>query len=146
MDPISAKIRKFQSAPLPPCPARHEISPEEGIYFCAHPRVLSKNNLVSTGVCRTCRQVNLPPPKDYLPFKPLPAYAFNGPCKHLGNVKELRECTTCRGNVRVKVFFCNHPAYEATTLGECRNCTDFEPDNVAELDSSPRIVQPKFPS
>lgn len=131
-DPIIRKLEKFAKAPLPVCPARFDVKPDEGVYFCAHPRVFSKHNLVTVGVCRTCLQVTLPPPTAYLPFKLPPAYSHDEPCHYLGDVTSLRTCKSCRGNVRVKVHLCNHPAHQETTLSECLECPDYRPIHPAE--------------
>jgi hypothetical protein len=47
-------------------------------------------------------------------------------CRHLGpETGETRECDTCQGRVRLKVFTCSHPAHGTTTVPECRHCADF---------------------
>ena len=37
----------------------------------------------------------------------------------------VRDCPTCQGSVRIKVFECHHPRHKETTINECRNCRDF---------------------
>ena len=49
-----------------------------------------------------------------------------GPCFHLGGQTGLRDCPTCDGSVRVKVFTCQHPLHQETTLRECETCPDFD--------------------
>jgi hypothetical protein len=51
----------------------------------------------------------------------------NSQCKYLGPpTGEERECDTCKGRVRLKVFQCHHPAHGCTTLSQCRGCADFD--------------------
>jgi hypothetical protein len=45
----------------------------------------------------------------------------------LGDEIGLRDCETCRGHVRVKVFECNHPLHRETTASQCKCCEDFAP-------------------
>ncbi len=47
-------------------------------------------------------------------------------CVFLGNATGYRECKSCQGNVRLKVFACQHPAHESTTIQECRKCKDYQ--------------------
>lgn len=47
-------------------------------------------------------------------------------CKHLGEVTgEVRECGTCNGRVRLKVFACAEPSIGKTTLQQCKSCTKY---------------------
>jgi len=56
----------------------------------------------------------------------LPPHA-HGPCRFLGpDTGQRRECDTCQGRVRLKVFHCQHPAHTTTTLTECARCPDRE--------------------
>jgi hypothetical protein len=57
-------------------------------------------------------------------------------CAYLGEaIKDAdgrqaeRNCPTCQGNVRVKVFACRHPGHAGdptTTIKDCRTCGDYE--------------------
>lgn len=112
---------------LPKCAARHELEPEVGKFFCGDPRVITKHNIVTPTICRHCNVVSLTPPEAYLPFKLPTTPEYTGPCQYLGELLETRECKSCRGNVRVKVFRCGHPEHAETTVKECRDCPDYEP-------------------
>lgn len=55
------------------------------------------------------------------------------PCVHLGEPvlgpdgePVMRDCPTCTGTVRLKVFGCDHPAHGETTMRQCRECPDYE--------------------
>jgi hypothetical protein len=51
-----------------------------------------------------------------------------GPCVHLGaDTGQLRECPSCQGTVRQKVFECSHPAHGETVIRECQVCPDWQP-------------------
>ena len=50
----------------------------------------------------------------------------SGPCVHLGDLAGYRDCSSCKGTVRVKVFTCHHPDHETTTIRECGQCPDYE--------------------
>lgn len=59
----------------------------------------------------------------------------SAPCVYLGAAVEgedgrqaTRDCGTCRGTVRLKVFACLHPGHAAdptTTAKECTRCRDY---------------------
>jgi hypothetical protein len=119
---------------LPPCGARHDIERDKGVFFCAHPRVLSKHFIVTAGFCRMCPLKDLPLPETLRPFRLPPAYSheYSGPCQLLGEFKELRDCPTCKGNVKVKVFECNHPKHDETTIKDCQDCYDYVPPKPTE--------------
>lgn len=60
------------------------------------------------------------------------AATARGPCQFLGPQTGLRECTGCRGNVRVKEFACTHAEHVAagrstTTYRDCQQCGDYTP-------------------
>ena len=78
---------------------------------------------VSPEICMICTLRNEPPPET---FRPFPPPSPRGPCRHLGAEVGLRDCPTCGGNVRIKVFACDHPAHGETTLAECGACADHE--------------------
>ena len=54
--------------------------------------------------------------------------AFSGPCYHLGEQLGERTCVSCRGNVQLKVFSCQHDLHEDTTIRECQRCPDYDPE------------------
>ena len=111
---------------LSPCHSRREVDPEGKVYFCAHPRVVAKANLVTAEVCRICERWRQPPPPTFRAVPENPLARPSGPCAHLGEGIGLRDCLGCRGTVRVKVFACRHPSHGETTLPECATCPDFE--------------------
>lgn len=49
-----------------------------------------------------------------------------GPCVHLGDHIRTEPCTTCRGNVQLKVFDCLHSAHSETDFKSCGGCEDYE--------------------
>jgi hypothetical protein len=87
---------------------------------------------VSVEVCLICTLRNEPPPESFRPFPPPPP---RGTCRYLGDQTGLRDCPTCLGNVRLKVFACKHPAHEETTIQECLVCPDHE-ENTEEKGES----------
>jgi hypothetical protein len=122
---------------LPPCPARRTLALQGDVFFCAHPRVHAKDQLVTEGVCSICTRWQEPPPAEYRPFPARPAQVYRGPCAHLGEQLRLAGCGSCRGTVRVKVFRCRHPDHQETTLAHCADCQDFAP-----LTASPAATGP----
>lgn len=111
---------------LPPCHSRREIKPELSQYFCTHPQVYSKDGLVSAEICKLCHLHQLPAPQNPRPFPSVGVRVRTGPCWYLGEQVGLRECSSCRGRVQVKVFQCSHPHHETTTYQECDRCDDHE--------------------
>jgi hypothetical protein len=112
---------------LPPCHSRRALAPDGRVFFCAHPQVHSRENLVTAEVCRVCAHWQGPPPAAFRPFPPQPPAPPRGPCAHLGEQAGERTCPGCRGAVRLKVFACAHPEHGQTTLAECGRCPDFRP-------------------
>ena len=55
---------------LPDCDLRHKIDAESRVFFCAHPRVHARDNLVTDQICKICRMHSQPPPEKP---RPLPA-------------------------------------------------------------------------
>src|SRR5260370_24113003 len=110
---------------LPPCPARRHFEQETDVFFCAHPQHHVQDNLVTAEICRICQLWRQPAPSEFRPFV---ASAHpkrrDGACSYLGEQVGLRECPTCRGTVRVKVFACHHPRHRETTFSECAQCPD----------------------
>jgi hypothetical protein len=46
-------------------------------------------------------------------------------CIHLGEpTGDWNECQTCTSTTKSRVFKCNHPLHETTTLRECDGCKD----------------------
>jgi hypothetical protein len=111
---------------LPPCPARRLLESESGVFYCAHPLHHSEDDRVTAPVCQACDLWRQPPPPVFRPFPPPPAPPPRGPCRFLGEQTGLRDCPSCRGTVRVKVFACGHPLHVETTLAECPVCPDFQ--------------------
>jgi hypothetical protein len=110
---------------LPACHSRRVLELEPGVYFCAHPRMHAPDSLVDAGICLACRYWRESAPAVFREFPPAGPLRRRGNCRHLGELIELRECRGCRGNVRVKVFACRHPAHTETTMQYCRTCRDF---------------------
>src|SRR5262249_7323378 len=108
----------------PPCHSRRIIDSNSRDFFCAHRRHHSTGNVVPAEICNV-----RPLWKDSTPesFRPLPKEwppKPRGLCVFLGQQIGLRNCPTCPGTVRVKVFVCSHPAHLETTLPECGQCPD----------------------
>jgi hypothetical protein len=127
---------------IPDCHSRRELPCEDQFFYCAHPQFSAPGQRVWAAVCRACRLRERPPPETFRPFPPPPSALTDGPCRHLGVQTGLRECPTCRGRVRLKVFACGHPAHGETTLPECNSCRDYEKPlraNGIELDVFARV-------
>ena len=111
---------------LPPCHSRRSFAGETSAFFCAHPEHHSRDNVVTPETCRSCPLWQQPPPPA---FRPVPAALparRHGACRFLGGETGLRQCPTCSGSVRVRVFDCRHPRHRETTLRECESCPDFQ--------------------
>ena len=121
---------------LPPCHSRRDVDPAREIYFCAHPRMHVRNQLVTPANCHICPYWREPPPAEFrvMPNGPL---VRDDPCRHLGEVIELRPCTTCVGEVKIKVFACCHPAHSETTLAQCQECCDYASGSVDDAHEKP---------
>lgn len=71
-----------------------------------------------------------------------------GPCVYLGEALRdaaglgvTRDCATCRGTVRSKVFGCGHPGHDGTTtLKECQSCRDYAPRDPVAIEAGPMAV------
>jgi hypothetical protein len=126
-----------QHRALPECIARIDVDRAKGLYFCAHPNVASKHNLVTFQNCLICKVVHDGPPSRLLPFRLPGVYTSSGPCKYFGEFISLRECQSCRGYVQVKIFECLHPNHKTTAIKECKDCSDYESDE----DSAPLPVR-----
>jgi hypothetical protein len=113
--------------PLAPCHSRHEIEELPEMYFCAHPRVFAAGSIISAEFCRICNYWRQPAPDNPRPFDAKAALRLTAACRHLGEQTGWRDCPTCRGNVRLKIFACAHPEHVETTRQECRICPDFAP-------------------
>jgi hypothetical protein len=113
---------------LPPCLARRYLENEPEVYFCAHPMHHSDGDRVTAEICALCPLWKEAPPAVFREFPPSPLPPPRGRCIYLGPHKGMRDCPSCRGSVRVKVFACSHPRHQETTLAECKEC----PDHVQE--------------
>ena len=111
---------------LSPCHSRREFDSSRKVFFCAHPNVHTADGLVSSDICKLCQRPSEPPPEEFRLHAHIPGNGRGGPCWFLGEQTHLRECTTCRGNVRIKVFNCGHVDHEETTADECLRCADFD--------------------
>src|SRR5262245_56456370 len=98
----------------PECHSRPPLPGQDRLSFCAHPRFHAPGQRVWLEVCQVCRLRLLSPPETFRPYPPLTARE-RGPCVHLGNLIGMRECQSCRGHVRLKVFNCNHENHNETT-------------------------------
>lgn len=117
---------------LPVCHSRRELVSQPGHFFCAHPQVNAEGQIVTADVCQLCARWREPAPTSFRPFEqPTRALEPDARCAFLGNATGWRQCTSCRGNVRLRVFECQHPWHNSTTLGECRNCRDFQPSGAS---------------
>lgn len=105
-----------------PCTARADWIRNRGMYFCGHPKVHSKNNVVSTAICRMCGHRSTSSVNNLRSFPTLNQVVRDRPCFHLGKKTGETECRSCRGNVRLKSFQCHHPHREETTVKECETC------------------------
>jgi len=111
---------------LPPCHSRREFADGGHEFFCAHPRVHATDQLVNESICRICDYWQEPPPAEFRPFDPAaPLIRRTGPCLHLGEHVDWKECPTCGGHVRLKVFECHHPLHHQTTANDCLICHDY---------------------
>lgn len=110
--------------PLPDCHSRHPLPDEEEYFLCSHPNVHMRGRLAHVGICQLCdhwREAPPPHPVD------LTGKVRTGSCLYLGGQIGETSCPTCRGNVRLKVYRCDHPRHRETTLTECRVCEEYEP-------------------
>jgi len=82
-----------------------------------------RDQRVNVEVCEICTLRLGPPPETFRPFPPPPP---RGQCRYLGGEIGLRDCPSCLGNVRLKIFACHHPAHVETTIQECLVCPDHE--------------------
>lgn len=112
--------------PLPPCHSRREFPDGGTLYFCAHPQVHATDQLVTAEVCQVCTYCHLPPPTEFRHFDPAGPIRRAGPCFFIGEQTGWKQCTTCRGNVQLKVFACQHLLHDETTYDECAKCRDYE--------------------
>jgi hypothetical protein len=110
---------------LPPCHSRRELPTVPVEYWCAHPQVHVAGQRVHEGICGICSRWRDPPPAIFR-APPPPMRRPGAICEFLGKQIGTRECPTCRGKVRLKVFACSHPAHDETTLPDCDQCQDFQ--------------------
>ena len=115
--------------PFPPCHSRRDLEGEAHVAYCAHPQMHIQDQRVNVEVCEICTLRHQPPPETFRPFPPPQP---RGSCRHLGDETGLRDCPSCLGNVRLKVFACHHPAHVETTIQECLMCLDHEERGASE--------------
>lgn len=109
-----------------PCAMRADWIRNHGRFFCRHPHVFVRDQIVSPSICRLCSHrssISLPEAR---PFPTLNLVNRSGPCFHLGNQTGERKCSTCRGDVRQKVYQCDHPEHGETTIKDCDLCSDYD--------------------
>lgn len=120
---------------LPECHSRRELPIDSNSFFCAHPQVHAADGQVTAQMCLLCDRWQAPPPATFRPFPATPASAavaraatapVRDPCFHLGDQTGMRDCRTCRGAVKLKVFACAHPLHDETTIAQCRTCPDYD--------------------
>jgi hypothetical protein len=70
-------------------------------------------------MCVICPLWQQAAPPRFRKFPPDPPPRPRGPCLYLGEPVAWRECLSCRGSVRIKLFACAHPRHQETTLAEC---------------------------
>ena len=112
---------------LPACHSRRDYDAAARVYLCAHPMVHIQDTLITADICRICNRCSEPPPPRFREFPPGKHVVGHGPCFHLGEQTGLRDCPTCRGNVKVKLYACSHPHHQSTTISDCLRCADYRP-------------------
>lgn len=112
---------------LPLCHSRREL-PKEDCFFCTHPNVHANNHRVTPEICQICHFWKQPPPSNPRLFsnKQVTSFQHTNSCYFLGESLGLRECSSCRGSVKLKVFDCAHPKYQDTTVRQCQKCQDHQ--------------------
>lgn len=135
---------------LPDCHSRRDDDPAARLFLCAHPKVHVADNRVTSAVCRICAHWQQPPPSPFREFPPGQFIVRHGPCEYLGAQIALRECPSCRGNVKVKVFACSHPTHDTTTIDDCLHCSDYQPgkspDDSGAGDNRARFSRARSPA
>jgi hypothetical protein len=116
---------------VPPCHSRRELPTTPGVMYCVHPRVRITGMIVRPEICRRCNYCKEPAPETFQPFPPQPLPPPRGRCEFLGDVVGHRDCPTCSGKVRLKVFACSHPAHDEPTLLDCLKCADHREAGMA---------------
>jgi hypothetical protein len=112
---------------LPFCHSRRALAGQQNLFFCAHPRVHARGNLVTESVCRLCGYWQEPAPRIFREFTAPGADAVpKSACVYFGDLVGTKPCTTCKGSVQLKVFACHHPSRQETTLPDCEKCPDFQ--------------------
>ncbi|MCH7729843.1 MAG: hypothetical protein IH991_25740, partial [Planctomycetes bacterium] len=111
---------------LPPCHSRRDFDEARGLFFCGHPKVHTKKNIVTMAVCQSCSYWQGAAPKQMRPFPTITGGSRDGPCMFLGDLRRTELCKSCRGEVKLKVFSCGHPSHEETTFRDCTTCFDYE--------------------
>jgi tetratricopeptide (TPR) repeat protein len=112
---------------LPECYARRPIPGESGSCHCLHPKVHVRDQVVSPTICSTCHRWRESTPAHLRELSQLVSPRRGLDCRYIGSEIGLRACESCRGQVHVKVYRCEHPERSETTLVDCRNCADHRP-------------------
>lgn len=113
---------------IPICHSRRPVPSATDMFYCLHPKMNVLDHLVSPQICKMCDLQHLPAP---LEFRPMPnpdgQFRRSTRCFHFGEPNGTRECKGCGKNVRIKVFHCHHAEHTETTIEECANCPDYQP-------------------
>lgn len=112
---------------LPACHSRRDWDETSGTFFCAHPNVHTRDNLVRAAICQSCTKWQEPAPEEVLEPGGTPTSDRCAACLHLGRTIRLDDCASCKGSVKIKVFACGHPEHAETTYRGCLPCRDYEP-------------------
>ena len=111
---------------MPECPARH-IDDTTGQISCLHPQVHAAGCVVTAEFCRMCSARLVTPPSGWRSLDEVRRSRRRlEPCRFLGMQSGERDCPTCNGRVRIKVYACRHESHEETTLRECQTCADHQ--------------------
>jgi hypothetical protein len=100
---------------------------EPGWVKCHSSKLLVGSRGVPLEKCKVCYC------RDHSPVKGVVLPQAKLPCKHLGQEKRRQKCTTCAGNVELKVLNCAE--HGECTLGKkidgvacCAGCSEYKPD------------------
>lgn len=140
LEEVISKMNSAADSNLSPCHSRRDFDPEHMVYLCAHPKVHVQDNLVTADVCRSCTRWQEPPPAKFREFPAGKYLVRQGPCYYLGQQTGLRDCPSCRGSVKIKVFACLHPDHKTTTIAECARCSDYQPKGTESSESTNKSI------
>jgi Tfp pilus assembly protein PilF len=125
---------------LPACHSRRHFVPARGKFFCAHPGVGAVEGLVSPAFCRLCPLWQRAAPDRFRTPADVPALRRFGSCRFLGSFVGFKECDTCRGRTKLKLFNCHHERHDSTTSYECLKCKDYVMAATEDSDTFTRNV------